>query len=66
MQDAQLVERLEPADHLNDNLPDVLLLHELFVVLALADALEDVSIVSELHHNANTVAQSETDMSSEP
>ncbi len=38
--------------HLNDDFPDVLLLHELFVVLTLANTLENVAVISKLHHNA--------------
>ena len=45
------MESLEALDHLYDDFPDVLLLHELLIVLAFADALEDVSIVSKFHHN---------------
>ena len=52
MQNLQLVERLEAADHLNNDLPDVLLLHELLVVLTFTDTLEDITIICELHHNA--------------
>ena len=51
MQNLQFVEGLEAADHLNNDLPDVLLLHELLVVLALADALEHVAVIRKLHHN---------------
>ena len=46
------MKRLETSHNLNDDLPDVLLLHELLVVLALADALEHISVVGELHHDA--------------
>ena len=52
VQDAQLMQRLQSTDHLYHDLPDVLLLHELLVVLALADPLENISIVCKLHHYA--------------
>ena len=51
MQNVQLVERLQAADNLDHDFPDVLLLHELLVVLALTDALENISIIRKLHHN---------------
>ena len=51
VEDLELVQGFEAPDDLNDNLPNVLLLHELFVVLALADALEHVAIVSKFHHD---------------
>lgn len=43
---------LEASDDLDDYLPNVLFLHELFVVLAFANALEDISVVTVVHHNA--------------
>ena len=52
MQDFQFVKTLQTFDYLDDNLPYVLLLHELLVILALTDALEHISIVCELHNNA--------------
>ena len=52
MQDGELVERLETTDHLDHDLPDVLLFDELLIVLTLANALEDVAIVRKLHHDA--------------
>ena len=45
------MESLEALDHLYDDFPDVLFLHELLIVLAFADALKDISIVSKFHHN---------------
>jgi len=42
----------QTTNDLNDNLPNVLLLHELLVVLTLADALEDITVVGELHDDA--------------
>ena len=47
------MESLQALDHLYDDLPDVLLLHELLIVLAFADALKHVSIVSKFHHNTS-------------
>ena len=52
MQNLHIVEGLEASDDLDDNLPNMLFLHELFVVLALTNALEDISIVTVVHHNA--------------
>lgn len=52
MKNVEVVEGLEAADYLDHNLPDVLLLHELFMILALTDALENVTVVRELHHDA--------------
>ena len=49
MQDFEIVKTVQPFDDLDYNLPNVLLLHKLLVVLALADALEHVSIVRKLH-----------------
>ena len=46
------MEGLEAADDLNDDFPNVFFLHELLIVLALADALEDISVIGELHHDA--------------
>jgi len=44
----------QTTDDLNDDLPNVLLLHELLIVLALTDALEDITVVGELHYDAKT------------
>lgn len=52
MEDLKIVESSQTPDDLNNYLPNVFLLHKLFIVLALTYALEDVAIVSELHHNA--------------
>lgn len=52
MQYVELVEGFKPCNYLNDHLPDVLLLVILLVILILADALEDITIVSILHHDA--------------
>ena len=52
MQDVQFVQAFETSDDLDDHLPDVLLLIVLLVVLVFADALEDVAIISVLHHDA--------------
>lgn len=52
VEDRQVVESLETPDDLDHDLPDVLFFHELFVVLALADALEDVAVVSKFHDDA--------------
>jgi hypothetical protein len=52
VEDMQLVEGLETPYYLDHDLPDVLLLHELLVVLTFANALEDVTVVCELHHDA--------------
>jgi len=51
MQNFEFVESFESLDNLDDDLPNVLLLHELLVVLALADPLEHISIVCKLHNN---------------
>lgn len=51
MQDFQFMKTFQTFNYLDDNLPDVFLLHELLVVLALTDALEHISIVCELHNN---------------
>ena len=45
------METFQPFDYLDNNLPNVLFFHELLVILALTDALEHISIVSELHNN---------------
>ena len=45
------MEGLEATHNLNNDFPDVLLLNELLVVLAFADSLEYVAIVSVLHHD---------------
>jgi hypothetical protein len=42
----------QSTNDLNDDLPNVLLLHELLVVLTLADALKDITVVGELHDDA--------------
>ncbi len=46
------MQSFEPSYYLNHDLPDVLLLHELFVVLTLANTLKDVTVISKLHHDA--------------
>jgi len=56
MQYIELVQTLESGDDLDDDLPNVLLLVILLVVLVLADALEDIAIVSVLHDDAERVA----------
>ena len=53
MQNFHLMQSHQPFDHLDNNLPDVLLLHELLDVLALTDSLENIAIVCKLHYNAN-------------
>ena len=40
---------------LNNNLPDVLLFHELLSLLTLTNSLEAVPVVCEFHHDALTV-----------
>ena len=45
------MEGLEATHNLNNDFPDVLLLNELLVVLAFADSLEYIAIVSVLHHD---------------
>ena len=44
-------------DNLNNNFPDVLLLHELLGLLALTDSLKAVAVVCEFHHNALPVIE---------
>ena len=55
VEDLQLMEGLETTHHLNNDLPDMLLLDELLIVLAFTDSLKNVAIVSKLHHNAERV-----------
>jgi len=55
MQNAQLMQRLQAFDDLNRDLPDVFLLHVLLLVLAVTNTLEDISIISILHHNTTIV-----------
>ena len=52
MEDVQLMKALEPSDHLDHSLPNVLLLVVLLIVLILADSLENITIICKLHHNA--------------
>jgi hypothetical protein len=52
MQDLKIVKCSQTTNDLNDDLPNMLLLHELLIILTLTDALEDVSIVGELHYDA--------------
>ena len=52
MENTELVESLKTSHNLNDNLPNSVLFPKLFFVLMLADALEHISIICELHHNA--------------
>ena len=47
------MERPEASDDLDHDLPNVLLFHKLLIVLTLANALEDVAVVGELHDDAN-------------
>jgi hypothetical protein len=46
------MERLEPFDDLNDDLPNMLFFHKLLGLLALTDPLETVTVVGEFHHDA--------------
>ena len=55
VQDFELVQRFKSFDNLDDNLPNVLLLHKLLVVLTFTDPLKHVAIVCELHHDTTTV-----------
>lgn len=52
MQNLQFVQSFQASNYLNYDLPDVLLLHELFVVLTLANTLKDVAVISKFHHDA--------------
>ena len=49
------METFQTFDYLDNNLPNVLFLHELLVILALTDALEHISIIGELHYNTGQV-----------
>ena len=42
----------QAADHLDNDLPDVLLLDKLFVILTFANSLKNIAIISEFHNNA--------------
>ena len=57
MQYFEIMKTLQSFDYLDNNLPDVLFLHELLVVLALTDALKHVSIVCKLHDDATHANQ---------
>ena len=46
------MESLETCDNLDDDLPYMLLLHERFILLTLANALEDIAVVGILHYDA--------------
>lgn len=52
MENTELVERLKTSDNLDQNLPNSVLFPKLLLILMLADALEDISIIREFHHNA--------------
>jgi hypothetical protein len=51
VENLHVVECLKAFDNLDDDLPNVLFLHKLLGLLALADSLEAVSVVCELHHD---------------
>ena len=57
MQYVQLMKALKSGDHLDYCLPDILLFVVLFIILILADALENIAIVCELHHYAKWIAR---------
>ena len=57
MQDLQLMKRLQSPDHLNNNLPNMLLFHKLLVVLTFTDPLEYIPVIRILHHNATQVLE---------
>ena len=42
----------QATDHLDNDLPDVLLLDKLFVILTFANSLKNIAIISEFHNNA--------------
>ena len=52
MQYVQFMKTLESGDHLDYCLPDILFFVVLFIILILADALEHIAIIRELHHYA--------------
>jgi hypothetical protein len=57
VQDLHVVQGFQAFDNLNNNFPDVLLLHELLGLLALTDSLKAVAVVCEFHHNALPVIE---------
>jgi len=52
MEDQSFVECSQATDHLDENAPNVLLLDVLLVFLVLGDLLEQVTVITVLHHNA--------------
>ena len=52
VQNFQIVKSLEASNNLDKNFPNVLLFQKLFLGLAFADSLEDISVICKLHHNA--------------
>ena len=46
------MESLEPSDNLYNDFPYMLLFYELLIGLTFANALENVSVVGKLHHDA--------------
>ena len=52
MENPQIMKRLETSNGLYENLPNDLLLEKVVRLLVLADFLENIPIVSVLHHNA--------------
>ena len=57
MQYVELVQVFQPGHDLDHRLPYVLLLVVLLIVLILANPLEDVAVVGELHDDAERVAR---------
>ena len=51
MQDFEFMQGFKTLDNLDYYLPDVFFLHELLCRLTITDPLEDISIISKLHHN---------------
>ena len=53
--DVVVVEGFETAEHLDEHMPDVTLREPLHALLALADLLEQVTVVRVLHHDAERI-----------
>ena len=56
MHDVEIVKSLEALHHLDEDAPDLFLVEVRLPFLMVNNLLEDISIVSELHHNAKSLA----------
>ena len=55
MENLDLMENFKSSDHLNESLPDEVLVHESSMFLMVEDLLVQVSVIRKLHYQAKTL-----------